>query len=385
VRYLILGVGNVGRGVARRLLDDPDTETVTLVSRDWVTLTQIQDQLDDERVEVREFEVTPKNVEEVGDDFSQYDVVISLLPERYNYELARAAILKSVHFFDVGMNLEYLHKEYILADEAVRAGVTVVPAAGISPGFVNALVKKGVEEFDEVEAVRIRTGDLPVKPKPPLNYAMVYSVESLVEDYTKDTEVLRDGKRKRAESLTGLEEVDCRFFPVKNLEAFYTSAGVSTLPQTMASAVKNLDYKTIRYAGHMQKVAVLKELGFFSSSPVAVGSHTVSPKEFTASLLKKVLPKGTEDIFLGLVEVEGRRRGEYGKLVYSFVVEYSDENGETALVKTVSTPVVALISMLKDGLLPSGVLYIEREVPVDEFVRRVQDGGVPIQENFVRL
>ena len=45
--------------------------------------------------------------------------------------------------------------------------------------------------------------------------------------------------------MTGLESL--AFDGVGELEAFYTSGGTSTLPDSYFGVVENLDYKTIRY------------------------------------------------------------------------------------------------------------------------------------------
>jgi lysine 6-dehydrogenase len=89
-------------------------------------------------------------------------------------------------------------------------------------------------------------GGLPQDPKPPLNYQLVFSVEGLINEYVEVARVIRDGKIVEVDSMTEIEALEFPGFPA--LEAFQTSGGTSTLPDTFLGKVRELDYKTIRYA-----------------------------------------------------------------------------------------------------------------------------------------
>ena len=63
------------------------------------------------------------------------------------------------------------------------------------------------------------------------------------------------------------------------LEAFTTSGGSSTLPQTYRGRLRELDYKTVRYPGHRDKVRAMRDLGLWSEEPVTIAGGRVKPRD----------------------------------------------------------------------------------------------------------
>src|SRR5262249_23485950 len=70
--------------------------------------------------------------------------------------------------------------------------------------------------------------------------------------------VLRGGRVEFVEALTGLEDLS------GEREAFYTSNNAPlSFEHLRAVGVRDYEYKTVRWRGHLEKVLVLKALGFF--------------------------------------------------------------------------------------------------------------------------
>ena len=106
------------------------------------------------------------------------------------------------------------------------------------------------------------------------NYQLVFSVEGLINEYIEVARVIRDGKITEVESMTEIEELSFDGFPP--LEAFQTSGGTSTLPDTFLGKIRELDYKTIRYAGHCEKFKTMIDLGLCSSDEIVVDFEKVN-------------------------------------------------------------------------------------------------------------
>jgi lysine 6-dehydrogenase len=152
----------------------------------------------------------------------------------------------------LGGNNYIVDAQLALDEAAKKANINIVPDCGLAPGMVSVLAMHGANRFDETEEIHIRVGGLPQTPKPPLDYQLVFSVEGLINEYIESARVIRDGKIIEVNSMTELETL--AFDGFSALEAFQTSGGTSTLPDTFCGKVKELDYKTIRYAGHCQKI-----------------------------------------------------------------------------------------------------------------------------------
>ena len=77
--------------------------------------------------------------------------------------------------------------------------------------------------------------------------------------------------------------------PFGELEAFQTSGGTSTLPQSLLGKVTSLDYKTIRYRGHCAQIRLLVELGLCDALPRKFPDGCVTPRRMLADLLEEKL------------------------------------------------------------------------------------------------
>ena len=104
--------------------------------------------------------------------------------------------------------------------------------------MVAVLVAHGAKRFDTLEAIHIRVGGLPLDPKPPLDYQLVFAVEGLINEYVEPARVIRDGRITTVPSMTEMEDIEFPP-PFGHLEAFQTSGGTSTLPDTFLGRVRS--------------------------------------------------------------------------------------------------------------------------------------------------
>jgi lysine 6-dehydrogenase len=155
--------------------------------------------------------------------------VMCALPYYFNEPMTRAAIEAGAHFADLGGNTAIVQEQKALHEQAMAAGVSVIPDCGLAPGMVNILAAEGIRRMDQARTVRIHVGGLPQHPEPPLNYQIVYSLEGALDYYTTPSWVLREGKAVEVEALSELEDVEFAA-PVGRLEAFHTGGGISTMP-----------------------------------------------------------------------------------------------------------------------------------------------------------
>jgi lysine 6-dehydrogenase len=236
----------------------------------------------------------------------------------------------------------------------------------------------GVERLERATSVRIRVGGLPAHPKPPLNYKLVFSVRGLTNEYLEPAEVLRGGELMRVPSLTEPEALDFPE-PYGRLEAFNTSGGVSTLPHTLGDRVGDIDYKTIRYPGHMAAFASMAAIGLLDEKPV----DGVVPRAFTEKLLERAFSDDDTDVVLVRVSIEGEKAGQRTRLVLEVIDRHNDETGHSAMARTTAYPAAAIAYMLGAGAIERrGVLPGEVAVPLDSFVAAVRARGIEIAERW---
>lgn len=290
---------------------------------------------------------------DAGDELSaekvlkDYQSAVSCVTYRYNPGLTRAAIKAGCHLVDLGGNNDTVRTQMDMTAEAEKAGVIVVPDCGLAPGMVSVMVADGVAKFDTVKSVRIRVGGLPQSPRPPLNYQMVFSAEGLINEYWESCVILEGGKKKTVNPMSDVETLE--FDGVGTLEAFYTSGGTSTLPETYGGKIDFLDYKTIRYPGHCQLFKTMLEIGLASRKPVKVGDQSVEPRAVLKAVLDQNLSFGDLDLVLVRVTLDGVKDGKPKSVVYEILDRQDTKTGLTAMMRTTAFPAAIIAWMAAAG------------------------------------
>src|SRR5258705_6417670 len=260
-----------------------------------------------------------------------HDAVMNALPFSFNYSLAKAAVTLGLHGADLGGNTEIVQKQKRLHAAAQKRPVSVIPDCGLAPGMVNIIAAEGIRQVGDADSVKIFVGGLPQHPEPPLNYQIVYSLEGALDYYTTPSWVLRDGEPARVDALSELESVDFPA-PVGTLEAFHTGGGISTMPWAYAGRVRTMEYKTLRYPGHVAIMRPVRELGLLDVTPLNVKGTKIVPRDaFIAMVSPKLTKPNAPDLVALRVEVTGRG----GRRVVWQLLDYADEKaGISGMMRT---------------------------------------------------
>lgn len=376
MKFLVLGAGKMGYAVAYDLIRSPKVEQVVLTDRSEAILKTTADRLKDPKLVPALVDVT--NERELGQLMEEVDVAISCVTYEHNYELTKLALSTRTHFVDLGGNEELVRRQFLLDELAKERGVSIIPDAGLAPGMVSLLAASAAESLDEVYDMRIRVGGVPIDREiNTLGYAQVFSVEGLINEYSEDCTLIRDGKLLQLPALSELEEIEFPP-PFGRMEAFNTSGGISTLPQSYLNRIQHLDYKTVRYIGHCQAVRAIQELGFFS--PEKFNGSELSPRAVLAGQLAKHLPVGEPDAVLLRVSVSGNKSGKPSQLVFD-CVDYADQAvGLSAMMRMTAFPASILGQMLARGdINKRGVLRQEESVPTRLFLTELSGRGIAIK------
>jgi lysine 6-dehydrogenase len=173
------------------------------------------------------------------------------------------------------------------------------------------------------------------------------------------------------------------------MEAFQTSGGTSTLPDTFLGRVRELDYKTIRYPGHCEKFKLLIDLGFAGSDAVEVDGTRLAPRRLLGEMLYRHLPADEPDVVLVRLEFVGRLAGDAGdagrgaRLRYDIIDRFDARAGLSAMQRTTSFPASIIAQMMARGLTTrKGAVPQERCVPPDAFVAELARRDIRIEESL---
>lgn len=344
-RVLVLGAGKIGVTVAEVLAAAPeyavmlaDGETGALSARAPAG------------VAARLLDVRDPGALRAA--LSEAEVVVSALPFFLDLAVAEAAREVGVHYFDLTEDVATARR---IRDIAEGGRTVFVPQCGLAPGFVDIAAMALVAGFDEAHDVRLRVGALPQFPDNALKYNLTWSVDGLINEYCNPCEAIHEGRFMEVPPLEGLED-----FVLDGIryEAFSTSGGIGSLCETLAGRVRNLNYKTVRYPGHRDRIWML-----------ARDLRLCQRRDVFKNVIEHAVPVTRQDVVLVFVTVTGMRDGLLAQ--ESFVKKiYGDgrADGRSAIQKTTAAGVCVMVDLHREGRLPAAGFVRQEQTRLDDFL-----------------
>ncbi len=377
MNLLVIGAGMMGTAAAYDMARAEAVESVTLADTDK---RRAKDAASRVNKLARNKKVRPAHVEAANQSAAAklmrgHGAALSAVPYFFNVGLARAAIKAGCHFADLGGNNTVVRQELALGKKAEKRGVAIAPDCGLSPGMASILAGELMRRVGgKADALKIYVGGLPERPREPFKYQLVFSVEGLINEYVEPARILRKGKLTTIEPLTEPETFQIDGLPP--LEAFHTSGGTSTLPETFAGKVGECFEKTLRYPGHLPMIRALYHLGLFSGEKLKLDKVEVAPRVVTARLLQQKFAGDEPDMVVMRVEAH---RGER-VAAFTVVDHYDRQTRMTAMMRTTAWPASVVVQMLASGAISKrGGVYQETDVPAQEFLDAMAVRGVEIR------
>jgi lysine 6-dehydrogenase len=375
MKFLVIGSGMMGSALAYDLARSAGIEAITLADADLGRAQAAAARIDPR---IRPVRVDVDYFDDVISLMEGHDCAIAATTFRHNYALTKAAIEAGVHLCDLGGNDDIVRRQLSLDGNAAKRGILVLPNCGLAPGLANILAARGAQQFDKVDSIKLRVGGLPQRPRPPLNYQLVFSVEGLVNEYSGKSSVLRDFRITEVDAMTELENIDFPS-PIGRCESFHTSGGSSLLPQMFEGTVRELDYKTIRYPGHCDRFKELLEAGFASNEPISVGSNLLTAKEMFYELLKRKLSGSDTDVVLLRVLLQGEREGKQRTLSFDLIDFYQENDNISAMMRMTAFPTSVIAQFIVRGAMTErGVRTPEQCVPLEPLLDELRHRNINI-------
>jgi lysine 6-dehydrogenase len=376
MRMLVLGAGLQGSACAFDLLQQDAVGQVTLADIQPDRAAAFVKPFTGKRLSLLKLDV--QDPAALRGAMQGHVAVANALPYYFNLDVTRAALELGLHYADLGGNTEIVFNQKKLDADAKARNVSVIPDCGLAPGMVNVIAAEGIRRVDDAESVKVFVGGLPRHPEPPLNYQIVYSLEGALDYYTTPSWVLRDGKPTRVDALSELESVSFPP-PVGELEAFHTGGGISTMPWAYEGRVRTMEYKTLRYPGHMAIMRPIRELGLLDLTPLKVKGKEIVPRDaFIAIVSPKLNKPQGRDLVALRVDVHGRN----GSHVAWELLDYYDEaRGISAMMRTTGYSLSITGLMQGDGRITGrGVQTPDEAVPFAAYLDELRKRGIEIRE-----
>ena len=352
MKVIVLGAGLVGAPMSIDLNRDDKFE-VTVVDYSDIALNSL-------RAKCPELSIIQKdlsNPDEVTALVSDYDLVLNAVPGFMGFETAKAIIKAGKNCACIAF---YEEDPFELDQLAIENNVTMIMDCGVFPGMGSALIMNAARKLEKVESVITYVGGLPEIREWPSEYKAVFSPIDVIEEYTRPARYIENGFEVVRPALSDPEYI---FFPrIGTLEAFNTD-GLRTLATTIDAP--NLKEKTLRYPGHIEKMAILRELGFFSKEEsVEIKGHKTTPLEMTAQVLfpNWKLKQGESDITIFQSIIEGIKDGQEIRYTIDMYDKYCPDTDVTSMARTTGYTATLAIRMIANGL------YAHKGISPPEYV-----------------
>ncbi len=346
MNIIILGAGLVGSPMAIDLARSSGFN-VTIVDRDNEPLLKLKDKF---QIKTIQSDLSiEKNIKEV---IKGFDVVLSAVPGFMGFNTLKYIIEEGIDVVDIAF---FPEDPFLLDKLAKENNVTAIIDCGVAPGMSNMLTGYVDEILDKTEMGITYVGGLPEVREWPYEYKAVFSPIDVVEEYTRPARYIENGQLVIKEALSEPEYLN--FEGIGTLEAF-NSDGLRTLAKTIDAP--NLKEKTLRYPGHIEKMAVLRETGFFSQKEIDINGVKIKPMDLTAKLLfpKWELKDGESDITIMQVIIEGIKNGEKIRYTYDLLDKLDKKTNTHSMARTTGYTATSVIRMLnaelykKKGIIP---------------------------------
>ncbi len=373
MNILVVGCGKVGSEIARDLAGSDEVDSVVAMDASSQNLKLLRKKVPGIQTVKLSISQKPRLHALLG----KVDLVCGALPGRLGFDLMTETVKAGRDTVDIS----YTPRDaFQLQHKAKRAGCRVVPQCGVAPGFTNMCVGDASRRLDQMSSVEIFVGGLPERPEPPLNYRIVFSLEDVVNEYSRPVQIIENGKRKKVEALSGR---GLSTFPgVGRLEYFLTD-GLGSLPRSYPRTREMHEF-TLRYLGHADMMQTLRVLGFFERSPVRIGGIQVEPRGLSIELLRPAMSQGTPEDFLALrVDVKGVSQRKRVHLRYQLLDHYNRRSEVSAMARTTAYPCTSVALLLGRGeIKETGIVTPERIAEDERLFRFVLDR---LAEHGVRM
>ncbi len=352
MKVIVLGAGLVGNVIAQDLAENAEIQ-VTVADINQEVLNEISNKIDLQTVTA-----DLSNQEMIKLIIADQDLVIGALPGFMGYQTLKTVIGEGKNIVDISF---FEEDPFSLDELAIEKGVTAVVDCGVAPGLSSIVLGYVDSLFDETESFLCYVGGLPQVREWPFEYKAPFSPSDVIEEYIRLARYIEDGEEVIKPALSEPELIE--FDEVGTLEAFNTD-GLRTLLRTFD--IPNMKEKTLRYPGHIEKMRMLRETGFFDKQLVEIKGVKVSPKDLTSKLLFKMwkMEPGDEDITVMRIIIEGKKDDKKIRYNFEMLDKYDKEKEIISMARTTGYTCTAVARLILKGI------YDEKGIIPPEFLGR---------------
>jgi lysine 6-dehydrogenase len=317
------------------------------------------------------------NRDDAGSAIAGSTVLLNTAAYRINLAAMEVALDAGAHYLDLG-GLYHVTREQVKLDLRFReAGLLAVLGMGSTPGKTNVMAAHAVTRLGG-RIDRIVVAAAGRDPNPPAGPLVApYAVETILDELSMPTPVVRDGEHVFLDPLTDAGTVEFGE-PVGPAPTIYT---IHSEQATFADSfgAGNVSFQLSLNPAFLDKIRLLTDLGLAGTDPVDVRGLPVVPRQMLLALLAR-LPKASpshEAFGIHRIEVYG----ENGSAVTECVTRSVDRLEFGGGVLSTACPPAVVADMICRGELERrGVFPSEQVVPFQALFDRLERYGVTVRD-----
>jgi len=289
------------------------------------------------------------------------DVIVNATLPRYNLAVMREAIRIKAHYVDLASegSPDPNEPSHVLEQLALDADFRAIHRAaiigmGVAPGITNALARRGIEEMDRIDAIRIRVYGSGYAEVEGHLFAPLFSPETFLEEVLWPAPIWKGDRIVKLPPFSGEEEF--AFPDPLGVGICYNvnNEETETMPRFLGTRIGFIDFK---YAIAPRRKALLEHiyrLGLARTDPIDVAGARVRPLDVLLALLPEAasLAGRVDGHTCVVVETEGRAASKHvGRRLWTIMAHRDAyrKMGVHATAFLTGAPPAAAVETLRRG------------------------------------
>jgi len=374
MKVLVLGgAGAVCNHTTRDLAEYSDFEQIVIADYNLEAAEKLAAEIGDSRVSA--IKADANDYDSLVKLFKDYDVVVNGLPFKYDLAVTKACVEAGVSGLDVSTE----ETQWDYSDTAKGKDIVFIPGVGATPGITNAMARRGADQMDEVDEVKIYFAAFRCPaPAPGLLHTFIWEFHPHIDSrlYYEDGEFILVGP------FEGLEM--CNFpGPIGEQEVCYIPhPETRTMPKSLGA--KKVSVKGCFPPHAMELAKAMLSAGLYSEEPVKIDGIEKAPIDLMHDVLLQ-LPESKETPLWAyglVVEVYGKREGRDVKVkLWNRHPGMDEWGGKAAYYKNIAIPLsVGAIMIARGDVEIRGVVPPETAIDPEIFFAELGRRGIDIHE-----
>ena len=350
-KILVLGCGMVGRAIVKDLAKDYVVKVMD-ISKENLSKLKNTDSIKKIRADATDLKTLRRHA-------NDSDLLISAVPGFLGFKVLKNIIKCKKNVVDISF---FGGDAFELNKLAKKNKVTAIVDCGVAPGLSNIILGYHNSRM-KINSFECMVGGLPEKREWPYQYKAPFSPIDVIEEYTRPSRIVKNGKTIVKEALSDTEILNIE--PVGELEAFNTD-GLRSLLKTMK--IPNMTEKTLRYPGHTELIKVLRESGFFSDKKINVNGNKISPLEMTTRLLFPIWKLGDEEEEFTVLKIKISGTEDEKKICYEYSLydKFDRKTKVSSMARTTGYTCTAVARLVLEGK------FLQKGICPPEFIGALQ-------------